>query len=281
MPVKFDDIPKSADEVLNDDYVAPGYSFKAKQKTNFDGAVVTSAVDLWPGKDKDGKDAAVKTPGKLTWKFPKPFGIAGFVIDKLEMDKAGKFKLEVSADKGLHSVSDLKVDAKTDLIDVSKISTGMTYTGVKDAQMKMELKPMNPKDATAEVTYAMAPATLGVKYSGGAVSAGCRVLRGDLFGSVLANKNFQEFSGHMMYKCNEKLKVACTAAYGGKAHGSIILGCSYDVNATTKVKAKATKDGTMLATCKHEVAKGVIATLTGKLDGKKGDHSYGVSLSIE
>ena len=52
--------------------------------------MITTAIDLFPG-----KDATVQTPGKLTWRFPKPFGIAGFVIDKLEMDKGGKFKLEV------------------------------------------------------------------------------------------------------------------------------------------------------------------------------------------
>ena len=46
--------------------------------------------------------------------------------------------------------------------------------------MKVELKPANPKDATAELTYAISPATVGVKYSGGALSAGCRVLRSNL-----------------------------------------------------------------------------------------------------
>merc|ERR1719469_1854129 len=111
-PVKFDDLAKATNEVLNDDYQLNGHQFQAKQKTSFEGAVVTTAVDLF------AKDCA--TPAKLTWKFPKPFGLAGVSIDKLEMDKAGKFKFEAAFDQAAHTVPDLKLEFKSDLVDVSK-----------------------------------------------------------------------------------------------------------------------------------------------------------------
>mmetsp|Transcript_62198 Transcript_62198/g.148392 ORF Transcript_62198/g.148392 Transcript_62198/m.148392 type:complete len:275 (+) Transcript_62198:72-896(+) len=274
MPVKFDDIPKTAAEVLGDDYVVSGYSFKAKQKTNFDGAVVTTSVDLF------GKDA-VQTPAKLSWKFPKPFGVAGLVIDKFEMDKAGKFKVEASADKALHKVADVKIEAKSDLVDPSKISAGVTYTGLKDALVKVETKPASAKDLLAEVTYAVGPATVGLKYSGGACDIGCRVLQGPLFGSILATGNLKVFTGHLFYKVNDKMKVACTGIYGGKAGGTVTIGCAYDVAAATKAKAKVSKDGVVCCSLKHDISKGFTATVGGKYNTVKGDSSFGLSLSVE
>merc|ERR1712083_661975 len=98
----------------------------AKQKTNLDGAVVTTAVDLF------GKDCA--TPAKLTWKFPKPFGLSGICVDKLEMDKGGKFKFEAVVDKDMHSVKDLKLEIKSDLVDLTKATGGFTFTGIADTQ---------------------------------------------------------------------------------------------------------------------------------------------------
>merc|ERR1712217_746023 len=120
----------ATNEVLNDDYQVSGHQLKAKQKTNLDGAVVTTAVDLF------AKDCA--TPAKLTWKFPKPFGLAGVSVDKLEMDKAGKFKFEAVVDKAAHTVQDLKLELKSDLVDMAKASGGFTYTGVKNTQVKFE-----------------------------------------------------------------------------------------------------------------------------------------------
>jgi len=64
-PVKFDDIPKVANEVLNDDYQVSGYVFKAKQKTSWGGAVLSTQVDLF-------QDKSVATPAKLAWKLLHP-----------------------------------------------------------------------------------------------------------------------------------------------------------------------------------------------------------------
>mmetsp|Transcript_38195 Transcript_38195/g.89626 ORF Transcript_38195/g.89626 Transcript_38195/m.89626 type:complete len:276 (-) Transcript_38195:79-906(-) len=273
-PVKFDDIPKTAAEVLNDDYTVSGYAFKAKQKTSFDGAVITTSVDLF------GKDAP--TPAKLSWKFPKPLGVAGLCIDKLEMDKGGKFKLEASADKALHKIPDLKIEAKSDLVDPSKIVTGLTFTGVKNAQLKVETKPASAKDVVAELTYSVcSPFTVGVKYNAGACDIGCRMMQGPLFGSILATGNMKIFTGHLFYKVNDKMKFACSGIYGGKADGTVTLGAAYDIAAATKAKAKVSRDGVVCCSLKHDIAKGVTALLGGKYNTVKGDYSYGVSLSIE
>merc|ERR1719223_2286846 len=107
-PVSFSDLAKTAKDVLDNDFQTAGYQFKSKQKTSWNGAVVTTAVDLF------GKDD-VKTPGKLTWKIPNPVGIMGFSIDKFEMDKAGKFKFEAGIDNKMHKVDGLKLDLKSDL----------------------------------------------------------------------------------------------------------------------------------------------------------------------
>jgi len=275
MPVKFDDIPKTATEVLNDDYTVSGYAFKAKQKTNYDGAVITTSVDLF------GKDA-VQTPAKLSWRFPKPLGIVGFAIDKLEMDKGGKFKMEASADKDLHKIPNLKIEAKSDLADPAKIVAGLTYTGIKDAQVKIETKPASAKDVIAEATYlCCTPATIGLKYSGGSCDLGCRYAKGPFFAAALAGANMSVFTGHLFYKLNDKMKVACSGVYGGKASGTVTLGCSYDISATTKAKAKVSKDGVVCCTLKHDLAKGCTAMAGGKYNTTKGDFSYGFSLSIE
>ena len=55
-------------------------------------------------------------------KRSEPLGLAGFSIDELEVDKSGKFKLGTS--QALHTVPDLKIEAKSDLVDASKIVAG-------------------------------------------------------------------------------------------------------------------------------------------------------------
>merc|ERR1712039_571506 len=122
-----------------------GFQFKAKQKTSLQGALVTSQVDLFPPKD------TCMTPAKLTWKLPKPFGLSYFVVDKLEMDKGGKYKLEMSSDKAYPG---LKLECKSDLVDTSKLVACCTYTGLKDTQFKLETKVTNPQDFTFEFTRA-------------------------------------------------------------------------------------------------------------------------------
>jgi len=272
-PVKFDDLSKKANEVLSDDYQTSGIQFKAKQKTGLDGAVVTTTVDLFGKED-------VKTPAKLSWKFSKPMGIDAICIDKLEMDKGGKFKLEASAGKVR---PDLKLECKSDLVDPSKLVGGLTFTGIKNAQLKFETKLLKPADFTGEATYEAGIATCGIKCGKANLmcpDVGVRVLSGPVFGSILAKDKFSVFTAHCLYSMKD-FKVAATYDYGGKKSGQCSVGCSYDVAKATKLKAKVQQDQSISAGVKHEVSKGFTVLAGCKYEVKGGAYTYGLQLSVE
>jgi len=274
-PVKFDDISKTAAEVLNDDYKLSGYEFKAKQKTAWDGAVVTSAVDLFPAKSD------IVTPAKLTWKLPTPLKTTSFSVDKLEMDKGGKLKLEASTDK---LYPKLKVEAKSDLVDPAKIVAGFTYTGLPNTFLKFETTPMNPQAFTAEVTQAAGKATLGAKFGLSNITApdlGARFAQGPFFCSLLCKDKLSAFTAHASYLVLPELKCAATADYGGKKSGQFGVGLAYDVIKGTKLKLKVQHDQTLCCAVKHDVTKGFTILAGGKFNNQKKDYSYGLSLSIE
>lgn len=271
-PVKFDDIPKVAADVLNDDFQVSGYVFKAKQKASWGGAVLSTQVDLFP-------DAACATPAKLAWKLPAPFGVNAVCIDKLEMDKGGKFKLEASSDKVYPG---LKVEAKSDLVDASKLVVGCTYTGLKDVQIKLETKATKPQDFVGEVTYTAGVATCGAKVtsavlSGGLPDVGLRVSHGPLFCSLTAKEKLALFTAHAFYKASPVFNCAGTLQYGGKGGSKYSLGVSYK----GLYKVKVAQDQSVCLSWKHSLSKGF--TLLGglKYGIAKGDYSYGVQLSIE
>jgi len=274
--VKFDDIPKVANEVLSDDYQVSGYVFKAKQKTSWAGAVLTSQVDLF-------SDDKCATPAKLAWKLPAPLGIGAVNIDKLEIDKGGKYKLEASSDKAYPG---LKIECKSDLADVNKVVVGCTYSGLPKAAIKLETKAAKPQDFTGELTYAAATfATCGVKFSsallsGGLPDFGVRFLHGPFFGSLLAKDKLGTFTAHCFYKATPDVKCAATYTYGGKANGACSLGVSYS-HKLALCKVKVSQDQTVCCAVKIPVAKGFTKTCGAKYNIKKGDYSYGVQLSIE
>lgn len=277
-PVKFDDIAKTAKEVLNDDYQISGYQFKAKQKTSFDGAVLNSTVDLFPAKD------SCMTPAKLSWKLPTPLGSKLFSLDKVELDKAGSVKVEASTDKVM---KDLKLECKTDVSDVSKLVAGITYTGIKDAQLKLETKAMKPQDFVCEATYAAcvsgAAVTCGVKATASTLTApdlGARVLYGNFFASIYAKEKFGAYSAGCHYKCSDKMRWAATYEHGGKLNGQCSLGVAYDVAAGTKVKAKVAQDQSISCSVKHDVTKG-FTVVAGAKANATGICSYGLQLSVE
>jgi hypothetical protein len=272
MPVKFDDLPKVATEVLNDDHQTSGYTLKAKQKTSYGGAVLTTQVDLFTGKDG-------ATPAKLTWKWPAPLGFGGICIDKLEMDKGGKFKLEATGDK-VHP--GLKVECKSDLADASKVVAGCTYTGLKDAQVKFECKALKPQDFTAETTYTKGQATCGMKLTsavlkGGAPDFGVRYLSGPLFCSLLAKDKLSTYNASLFYKASPDVKCAATYQHGGKGSGNFTVGLAYKGLA----KVKVTQDQTLSCSVKHSVAKGFTFLGGVSYNMQKGSHSAGLQLSIE
>jgi hypothetical protein len=273
-PVKFGDIHKVANEVLSDDYQTSGYQFKAKQKTSFQGAVISTDVDLFPAKD------SCCTPAKLSWKLPTPLGLSYFCVDKLELDKGGKTKLEMSTEKAYPG---LKIECRSDLVDVSKIVACCTYTGLKDTQLKLETTPMK-QDFTAEVTYSMGMATCGAKCTPDTLTCpelGVRFLKGPYFCSLLAKEKFSTCTAHCFYKVSNDIKCAATFDYGGKKSGNFAVGGSYQALAGTLLKAKVLQDQSVHCTVKHTLSKGVFCTAGAKYDIKKGDLSYGLQLRIE
>jgi len=274
MPVKFDDIPKVASSLLNDDYQTSGHVFKAKQKTSYEGAVLSTQVDFF------GDKGGVATPAKLTWKLPSPFGLKGVSVDKLEMDKGGKFKLEASADK---LYDGLKVECKSDLANVDKIAVGCTYTGIKNAQIKLDCaKVGSPGDLASEVTYAQGDVTCGMKFtsavlSGGLPDFGVRFQQGPAFCSLLAKEKFGVFSAHAHYKVNQDVQCAATYQHGGKGSGNFTVGASYQ----GLYKVKFAQDQTLSCSAKYTLSKGF--TLLGGVSYNvpKGSPSYGLQVSIE
>jgi len=285
-PVKFDDISKTANSVLSDDYQEKGFVLKTKQKTSWKGAVVSSQVDLF------GKDA-VQTPAKLTWKFPcLPFVypvMPMVAIDKLELDKTGKMKLEMSGEKGKVTVNgsdigDLKWEMKSDLVDLAKVTAHVTWTGAKGYQVKLDAPPKDPMSFTAEVTYANGPCTVGAKCTGKTLTApdlGINFLKGPYFCSLMAKDKLAVYTAHGLYNANDKLKCAATYAHGGKSSGNFSLGLFYELMKGTTVKAKVAQDQSVSCSVKHEVSKGFTLIGGGRYDTVKGDYTYGLQLSVE
>lgn len=279
-PVKFDDLAKVSTEVLTDDYVS-SYQLKAKQKTTWDGATATTTVDLKPGDEK------CATPAKLSWKFPKPFGIAGVCIDKLDFAKDGKYALEVTCDKASHKVDALTVTAKSDLTAMVKSSIGCTYTGIKDTQIKLDTKLEDvPGTACLEVTHALPSLTVGAKLSQKNYTApdiGCRFTSGALFGAVTVLEKFKKFTVFGMYKQGD-VKLAASCAYKDGAMTPTIGGV-FDVKPGIKVKAKVEQDakskaGSASLAIKYELSKGFTTTFGAKC-GADGKPTYGFQVSVE
>jgi len=271
MPVKFDDVPKVATELLKDDYHTSGFVLKTKQKTSYGGTVLSSQVDLFAGE--------CATPAKLTLKWPTPFGMKQAFIDKLELDKAGKFKLEGTSSE-VHP--GLKLEVKSDLKDINKITTGFTYTGLKNAQVKFECKALDPQDFTGEATYTKDIATFGVKLnssilSGAAPDFGVRLLSGPFFGALLATEKFKTYNASAFYKVNADVKCAATYQHGGKASGAFTVGLGYKGIG----KVKVDQNQTVSCSVKHSPSKGFTLLTGASYNAKKGATNYGLQLSIE
>lgn len=278
MPVKFDDLNKVAKSVLNDDYVNMGspFQFKAKQKADGVGGTVTTTVDL--------KD---KTSTSVSWKLPSAFAVKGFNVDKFEYNKNGNMKFEAVIDKTLHKVEGLTVDLKTDLSDpMAKLVKGVTFTGIKDTQLKFETKVLQPNAFTAEVTRTVCPAQVGVKVAGGNIDLGARGTVSGIFASLLVTKGFSTYETMFQYKVNPTLEVAASATKDPKSM-SALAGFKYALNndVTLKAKVSGKSDATSAAMATtataaviYKAAKGMTVT-GGAAFGKA--LSYGVQISVE
>jgi len=298
-PAKYDDLSKAAKDVLSEDYAVKDINFKTKSKTNFEGwsdvctaigmtnegkkqgAVLTTAIDL-------GFGAKCATPAKLTWKFPKPLGLDGLAFDKVELDKAGKMKLEASIDSSLHKVSNLKIECKSDLKSTDSLVVGATFTGVANALCKAEIKAMNPSDYSAEASYAVGGgATVGVKSTPASVAdVGIQYASGPLFCSVYGTGMFSAFNVHSYYKAAEDLKLAANYNYGGKTNGQFAAGFAYNLAPGLGLKGKvAGSSGADLAfstSVKKELSKGVTVTAGGNIPLEPSKAwTWGMAFSIE
>jgi len=280
MPVKFDDISKVANSMLMDDFQTSGYQLKAKQKTSWYGSTVTSAIDVLPPGGKD----AICTPAKLTWKFPKPFGFDGVIIDKLEMDKSGKMKLECCVDKNAHKRSDLVIEAKSDLAKANNLVFGAVVTSVADTRLALETKALDPANFTADLTRTFKGATFGVKFGKDNLSqpdVGARFEQGPMFGSLLVKKKFTNFTVHGLYTVNDDLKVAATVDKT-KDTQHYSAGFAYRANGNTTLKVKVSDDKSVSAAVKHEVSKGFTVIAGAKYSNSAGTpYTTGLQLSIE
>merc|ERR1712238_342522 len=198
-----------------------------------------------------GADDKCSTPSKLTLAMPKPFGFSWFAVNKLEMDKGGKFKLEATKNLAAQGV---KVEVKSDLADINKVIVSKTYTGIKDLQLKHECKLTNPKDFTSEATYARGNATCGIKFNnsvlkGGLPDFGARFLCGPYFCSLLATKGISTFDFAASYKATPDVTVAVSGQAGAKGIGNASVGAVYK----GMYKAKASLDGSACVSAKHKV----------------------------
>jgi hypothetical protein len=226
-------------------------------------------------------DDAIKTPAKVTWKLPTPLGFSQLCIDKLEMDKSGKYKLECSSDNVAPGV---KLEVKSDLQSLSKAKAGIIYTGVKDCRINVEANPADPSDFAADVTYANGDFTVGTKFTMANIASpniGARYSNGPLFASFYAKDNFGLFTTHLFYQALPELKCAATVDTGSNASGNFTVGCAYDLQSDTKLKAKLSQDQCLSVGVKHNLAKGFTLLAGTKYEMQSGKSGYGFQLNIE
>lgn len=275
-PVKFDDLSKLAKGILTDDYSKSyGNEFKAKQKVGSIGAIFTTTVAI------DAKfEGKVSTPATASLKFPKPFGLAGITIDKLEYNKSGDWKLETSFDKALLTVDNLSVDVKSDLAKLDSLSTGATFTGIADTQLKFEVKPLT-QAFSFEATRKQGPATLGLKLNEKNLQApdvGLCVSQSGVFASLLVTDKFKTFEAHAHYKLTNNVEVAATAKQGSKGLDAG-AGFSFQFDDKTTIKAKVNQKTDVESVIKYSPAGGLSFLLAGKYAG--GKCVYGLGVNIE
>jgi len=273
-PVKFDDLPKVAKDILNEDYKSAGYEFKAKQKIGSTGALVTTTVDASIPAKKD----VVATPAKVTLKFPTAFGLKGFTVDKLDYTKAGAWALETKLDKGLHTVDGLEIAIKSDLADAQKVSTALTFTRIANTRVALTTKPFNPADVNFEASYsASKDITLGLKAGTKNLTEpdiGLRLTFGGVFAALSATNKFKTFEVMAHYSPVDALDLAISAKKDG-AKLPVTVGLKYALNKETSIKAKVSDAGDVNVAVKYKPTAGFTMVAGGNQKG------FGLSLQIE
>jgi hypothetical protein len=278
LPGKFDDISKTAKSLLSDDFQTKGYQLKTKNKTQFHGATSELQVDLFGAGE-------CKTPAKITFKVPKLFGIAGFAVDKFELDSKNAAKVETSLTNALHGIDGLKLEVKGDLTNQN---VGATYTGVADTCIKAETKNFSPDEAQVEILRGVGDAVVGAKWNvkktGMIPAVGVNYTAGPLFVSLFAAETFSVFIPHVHYKVSDDIKVAATVEFNQTNNKfSASAGADFKV-AGVASKAKCDfKDAKTILSCafKKDLAKGLTLNAGGTYGIDSGALGYGAKLSIE
>merc|ERR1712113_3110 len=199
-------------------------------------------------------------------------------------DKDGKLKFESSSDKVYPG---LKLEAKADVVATdAKVKAGLTYTEIKDTQLKFEADPTNPANFVFEATRKVGDATLGVKCTAANIKCpdvGLRFLSGQGFFSLIAKEKLSVYTLHGHYKASPELRCSATYEHGGKKNGTFSLGIAYDLMKGTKIKAKVQQEKSPSVSCtvKHDLSKGFTVLAGGKYDITDGQVGYGLQLSIE
>jgi len=278
MPVKFGDLNKVAADVFTDVYPksADAFEFKAKQKVASVDATFTTTVGFVP----PGKEAKPDAP-KISVKLPKPFGLKGVSIDKLEFSKGGSWALETALDKDLLSVPGLKVVVSSDLKTVDSLKKDLTFTGISDTQLKLGIKPMK-QTFEFEATRDQGPATLGVKFTEKnfqTPDVGLRVVHSGVFASLLATGGFKQFEAHAHYKISDALTVAVTGKQDKDSAISGGAGLVFALDGKTTMKAKVNDKGEVDTVTKYSPSKGLSFILAGKYSSNA--LKYGLSVNIE
>lgn len=277
-PVKFDDLPKIAEEVLGDEGQVNSHSLKAKQKTHWKTSVgrvelVTQQLDFF------GKERGTM-PAKFVWKPLAPAGFGHYGVSKLEIDRGGKLKVEASS--GSHSTG-LKVDCKSTWSKACKLSVDHTFTGFKDTFLKLDLKLAKSPNLTGEATYSAGIATFGMKFNSAVLlgsappDLGARLFLGPFCCSLLAKERLGAFSAHGFYAATPDIRCAATYQHGGKAAGSFALAVSYQ----GLYKVRVAQDRSIYFSAKHSLAKGCTVLGGLRFDCCKRECFYGVQVFIE
>jgi voltage-dependent anion channel protein 2 len=266
--MKFSDISKPSNDLLNEDY--------------------TSSVTL-KCKGKAGPvDVTVETlrgpTGALTSKVGGKFAYAGLNFDKLQATADGSnvletslvpckgckltFKANKAADLGLeYTAGSITTTGTLDVLSMSKFATS-TCIGVAPGI-----------NVGGDLSYNISGDKAGLS----AYSVGACYSKGSLFTSVTSANKFSQFNVGVMYKINPELSLASSTTHSSaKACDVLAVGGAYSGLASLgTIKAKVGSNGVTSACIIKEVAPKVNLTASGSITGADfSTFKYGIGITM-
>eukprot|EP00567_Pseudictyota_dubia_P008764 CAMPEP_0197450552 /NCGR_PEP_ID=MMETSP1175-20131217/25742_1 /TAXON_ID=1003142 /ORGANISM="Triceratium dubium, Strain CCMP147" /LENGTH=265 /DNA_ID=CAMNT_0042982999 /DNA_START=88 /DNA_END=885 /DNA_ORIENTATION=- len=263
MALKFADIAKGPNDLLNDDYTTK-VSLKCKK------AAGPVAVTIETNRGKDGS---------LSSKVGSKFKYAGLSFDKVQLTADGGNVLETS----LVPCSGVKMSFKGN----KGADLGVDYTkGSLFATGVLDIKDMSKFSTSACVavgsglnlggnaTYALSGKT-GVS----AFNVGASYTSGPLFASVTTASKMSQVNLGLLYKVNPELSVATSTTHSSSNACDVVgVGGAYTADFGT-VKAKVGSNGIISACLIKEVAPKVTLTASGSVAASDlSDFKYGLGL---